>query len=184
MDPARGIVAGERWECALHPDTQAPCRRVAKLAEIPREAKPLIKHLIEQRLLATDLDQESSEVTIEPAHEALLRQWGLLQRWLEEDFAALTTLEGAQRSTRDRKANARDHTWRNHRRDKELAEARKLVEAQKREAEAQKKMTQRTRVGLAIATGLMIVAGVGAWFGFSGQRVAERECAVAVTACS
>jgi hypothetical protein len=50
---------------------------------------------------------ERSEVTIEPAHEALLRQWGLLRGWLEEDLGALTTLEGVKRAARDWAANAR-----------------------------------------------------------------------------
>jgi hypothetical protein len=34
----------------------------------------LLQHLVEQRLLATDVSKDSGEVTIEPAHEALLRQ--------------------------------------------------------------------------------------------------------------
>ena len=39
---------------------------------------------------------ESRVGTIEPAHEALLRQWGLLDGWLAEDFGLLATLEGVQ----------------------------------------------------------------------------------------
>ena len=35
--------------------------------------------------------RRQARVTIEPAHEALLRQWGLLQGWLKEDLAALAT---------------------------------------------------------------------------------------------
>ena len=44
-------------------------------------------------------------MTIEPVHEALLRQWGLLQGWLAEDLGALTTLEGVKRASRDWAAN-------------------------------------------------------------------------------
>jgi hypothetical protein len=82
---------------------------------VPLEARPLIDELVEQRLLATDASKETGETTIEPAHEALLRQWGLLQGWLEEDFAPLLTLEALQRSTRDWIANRKSTAWIAHR---------------------------------------------------------------------
>ncbi len=99
------------WLAGIDPETGSPRRRVARLSEIPEEARPLIRHLIDARLLATDRVAETGETTIEPAHEALLRQWGLLQGWLEEDFAALSTLEGVRRAARDWEANARDEAW-------------------------------------------------------------------------
>ena len=71
----RGLIP---WLAGIDPDTGAPRRRVARLSEIPAEARPLIQHLVEQRLLATDVNKDTGETTIEPAHEALLRQWGLL----------------------------------------------------------------------------------------------------------
>ena len=71
----RGLIP---WLAGIDPDTGAPRRRVARLSEIPAEARPLIQHLVEQRLLATDVNKDTGEATIEPAHEALLRQWGLL----------------------------------------------------------------------------------------------------------
>jgi hypothetical protein len=79
----------------IDPDTGMPRRRVAHLSEIPAEARPLIQHLVDQRLLATDVNKETSEATIEPAHEALLRQWGLLEGWLTEDASLLAVLEGS-----------------------------------------------------------------------------------------
>ncbi|MEO5329107.1 MAG: toll/interleukin-1 receptor domain-containing protein [Magnetococcus sp. THC-1_WYH] len=107
----RGLIP---WLAGIDPDTQAPRRRVAKLAEIPVEAQPMIKHLIEQRLLATDVEQETGEKTIEPAHEALLRQWGLLQGWLQEDSAALATLEGVKRSAKEWETHKHQHEWLTH----------------------------------------------------------------------
>ena len=71
----------------------------------------MVEHLVAARLLSTDVATDTGERTIEPAHEALLRQWGLLQGWLEEDFAALTTLEGVRRAARDWAANAEDEAW-------------------------------------------------------------------------
>jgi tetratricopeptide (TPR) repeat protein len=113
----RGLIP---WLAGIDPETGSPRRRVARLADIPSEAAPLIELLVEQRLLATDRmtlregDSERKEITIEPAHEALLRQWGLLRGWLEEDFAALTTLEGVKRAARDWAANGRREDWLNH----------------------------------------------------------------------
>ena len=113
----RGLIP---WLAGIDPETATPRRRVARLADIPAEAKPLVNMLVEQRLLATDrvtvrdADKERIEITIEPAHDALLRQWGLLRGWLEEDFAALTTLEGVKRAARDWAANGRHADWLNH----------------------------------------------------------------------
>src|SRR5262249_46503904 len=66
--------------------------------------------------------------TIEPAHEALLRQWGLLRGWLSDDLAALTTLEGVKRAARDWAANARREDWLNHSGTR-LEDAEKIVAA-------------------------------------------------------
>ena len=62
-------------------------------------------------MLATDVDDETKEVTVEPAHEALLRQWGLLQGWLAEDAGLLSVLDGVKRATRDWEANRRNKAW-------------------------------------------------------------------------
>lgn len=94
------------WLAGIDPDTGAPRRRIARLSEIPVEARPLIDLLVDQRLLSTDIADDTGEGTIEPAHEALLRQWGMLQGWLDEDFESLATLEGVKRATRDWAANA------------------------------------------------------------------------------
>ena len=95
-------------------DNGAPRRRVARQSEIPADARPLIQQLVEQRLLSTDRAQDFGEVTIEPAHEALLRQWGLLQGWLDEDRGVLTTLDGLKRAARDWVANNKNPGWLTH----------------------------------------------------------------------
>lgn len=107
----RGLIP---WLAGLDTETGAPRRNVARLSEIPEEARPLIDLLVEQRLLATDVAQENGEVTIEPAHEALLRQWGLLRGWLVEDRALLSVLEGVKRASRDWAANDRSAAWLTH----------------------------------------------------------------------
>ena len=120
----RGLIP---WLAGIDPDTGAPRRRVARLSEIPAEARPLIQHLVEQRLLATDVNKDTGEATIEPAHEALLRRWGLLQGWLTEDAALLAVLEGVKRASRDWAANNRDRdrAWLAHAADR-LAAAERL----------------------------------------------------------
>ena len=118
----RGLIP---WLAGIDPDTGAPRRRVARLSEIPAEARSLIQHLVEQRLLATDLDRATGEATIEPAHEALLRQLSLLQGWLAEDAGLLAVLAGVKRASRDWAANGRDAAWLAHATDR-LAAAERL----------------------------------------------------------
>jgi formylglycine-generating enzyme required for sulfatase activity len=119
----RGLIP---WLCGIDPDTGAPRRRVAGLSEIPAEARLLIQHLVEQRLLATDVNRETGEATIEPAHEALLRQWGLLEGWLSEDAGLLAVLDGVKRASRDWAANNLSRTWLSHQADR-LAAAEHLL---------------------------------------------------------
>jgi WD40 repeat protein len=113
----RGLIP---WLAGIDPETGSPRRRVARLAEVPAEAAPLIRLLVEQRLLATDRiirrdgDREWYEITIEPSHEAVLREWILLRGWLAEDLAALTTLEGVKRAACDWVANTEKADWLNH----------------------------------------------------------------------
>jgi hypothetical protein len=112
----RGLIP---WLAGIDPDSKTPRRNIARRDDIPPEAAPLIDLLVEERLLSADTratrDTESGEETrdstLEPTHEALLRQWGLLQSWLTEDFGLLTTLEGARRAAHDWDANGRGDSW-------------------------------------------------------------------------
>jgi formylglycine-generating enzyme required for sulfatase activity len=118
----RGLIP---WLAGIDPDTGARRRRVARLSEIPAQARPLIQCLVEQRLLATDVNKGTGEATIEPAHEALLRQWGLLVGWLSEDAGLLAVLERIKRSSSDWVANNRSRAWLTHAADR-LAAAERL----------------------------------------------------------
>lgn len=103
----RGLIP---WLAGIDPDTGTPRRRIARLSEIPIDARPLIGCLVEQRLLATDVTK-AGETTIEPAHEALLRQWSLLQTWLAEDTGLLGVLESVRRASREWAATDRSPAW-------------------------------------------------------------------------
>ena len=52
----RGLIP---WLAGIDPETGAPRRRVARLSEIPAEARPLIDQLVEQRLLSTDVAKDT-----------------------------------------------------------------------------------------------------------------------------
>lgn len=104
----RGLIP---WLAGIDPATKEPRRKVARLSEIPEEARPLIGHLIDARLLATDVSPASGEATVEPAHEALLRQWAMMAGWLAEDLDLLSALEGVLQAARDWDANGRDPAW-------------------------------------------------------------------------
>jgi WD40 repeat protein len=107
------------WLAGVDPDSKTPRRTIARHSDIPPEAAPLIDLLVEERLLSVNAratrdpktGEETRQSTIEPAHEALLRQWSLLDGWLTEDFALLATLEGVKRASRDWDANARGDSW-------------------------------------------------------------------------
>lgn len=119
----RGLIP---WLAGIDTETGLPRRNTARLSEVPEEARPLIDLLIEQRLLSTDVDEETQEVTVEPSHDALLRQWGLLRGWLVEDTSLLSVLEGVKRAARDWAANNRAGDWLTHRTHR-LADANKLM---------------------------------------------------------
>lgn len=107
----RGFIP---WLAGVDPETKSLRRRVARASQIPEEARPLIDILVAQRLLTRDVDKDTGEATIEPAHEALLRQWGGLKGWLEEDFGRLAALESVKRAAMDWDANARAAAWAAH----------------------------------------------------------------------
>ena len=111
----RGFIP---WLTGIDAETRTPRRSIARRDEIPDAARPLMDLLVSQRLLRADAREEIGPdgipqlvATLEPAHEALLRQWDPLKRWLEEDFAVLETLEGVKRAARDWDENDRYASW-------------------------------------------------------------------------
>jgi WD40 repeat protein len=118
----RGMIP---WLADVDPDTGAPRRRVARLSEIPADCQPLLRNLVQQRLLTIDRVARTGEITIEPAHEALLRQWSLLEGWLTEDAALLAVLEGVKRASRDWAKWDKSTAWLTHAADR-LAAAERL----------------------------------------------------------
>jgi hypothetical protein len=127
------------------------------------DEKPAVEQVVEQlataRLLTTSVDT-SGERQVEVAHEALIRGWPYLRRWIEEDRAALHThrriTEAAQewlRMQRDesmlfrgaRLAQAKE--WRDHHEEDLNALEREFLDASVtrhvREAEAEQERQRR-----------------------------------------
>ena len=75
-------------------------RRRAFLGDLTPAMRALLKPFVDRGLLVTSRDPEGRE-TIEVAHEALLRTWVQLDRWLEKDQDALRLLNGLERAARD-----------------------------------------------------------------------------------
>ena len=71
-------------------------KRVAKLAELPEEAHKVIESLVKQRLLITKNIED--EEFVEIAHEALIREWVLLQEWLKDEHNFLIGKSKLERS--------------------------------------------------------------------------------------
>jgi formylglycine-generating enzyme required for sulfatase activity len=181
----RGLIP---WVAGIDPDTGAPRRRVARLVEIPAEARPLIDLLVDQRLLSTDLAKDTEEKTIEPAHEALLRQWRQLQGWLKEDSGLLGVMDGVQRASRDWAANVKSATWLIHTTDRLTAAERLLKRADlaanleptdwdylaacreaERAAAEKERSTARTRQRLRVVVSLLMVGVIVGLIGWINQ---------------
>jgi WD40 repeat protein len=116
------------WLLKLEGADQAPKRRVAVRPELPAEAWPVVEHLVARRLLVSDR-RHDGETTVEVSHEAVLRHWDLLSRWIGEEREALAQAEAVQRAAMDwrRAATAEDQDSLLLHRSERLAGAEKLL---------------------------------------------------------
>jgi WD40 repeat protein len=160
-------------------------RRLATRAEIGDRNWELVTHLASERLVVTGQDAIAETETVELIHEALIREWSLLQAWIEEnrDFRVWQErLRGAMQqwesSDRDEGALLRGkplveaEDWlHNQNHSEELAAEQEFITASLglRESENEKRSRQRKRTlvgltgGLVGALGLAAIAGVGWW---------------------
>ena len=137
----RGFIP---WLAGVDPDSLAARRNIAVYDDLPPETRPLLDLLVEERLLLTDVGRAAGDAgarvkTIEPAHEALLRHWGLLAGWLNADRGLLAALEDVRRAAkiwRERDAKAEWLAHRGLRLDEALAVAARADLAARLGAEA------------------------------------------------
>jgi signal transduction histidine kinase len=67
--------------------------------------------MVEHRLLSVDVAKETGSTTVEPAHEALLRNWKELRAWLEEEADALSSLDALRKAAADWWKNGKVTDW-------------------------------------------------------------------------
>jgi energy-coupling factor transporter ATP-binding protein EcfA2 len=68
-------------------EDQQVTRRLATREEVKSENWNLVSRLATSRLVITNRDESSGEVTLEIMHEALLRSWGRIEQWIQFDGA-------------------------------------------------------------------------------------------------
>jgi WD40 repeat protein len=76
-------------------DTRRQARQRELLPETDeeqaRQVKEVLQQLADARLVTTTRDMGSGEELVDVSHEALIRGWGRLQSWIDEDRVALRT---------------------------------------------------------------------------------------------
>jgi len=82
-------------------------RRIATREDLAGSDWSLIQHLADKRLVVTSIDQEGDQ-TVEVVHEALIRSWGRLGNWMEEDRAFRSWQEGLRGGIRQWQDNQED----------------------------------------------------------------------------
>ncbi|SDF06172.1 ATP-binding protein [Rhodospira trueperi] len=191
-----GLEAGDGAEGA-----DAATLRVVAGADLARTAEraAVVDALVAARLLVSDagpLAQGESQgrTTVRLAHEALLRRWPRYTELLarERDFlkargrvhAALGVWLDQNRDPArllpDGIALAEAEDLLSRRREDLEAAAIAYIEASSKAARARRdRRLRRTRMVAAAMALLAVLSGVGAWFGFTGQREAERQAVIA-----
>ncbi|MEU4315632.1 TIR domain-containing protein [Nocardia sp. NPDC024068] len=96
------------WLATVSPDSDQPLRRIARYADLPAAALPLIDKFVDRRLLSKDRSGE--DITVEVTLESLLRQWADLASWLRKHADDLRTADtialGAAAWDRHQRGNA------------------------------------------------------------------------------
>ncbi len=149
------------------------------------------------RLLTFDHEPETREPTVEVAHEALLREWGLLRSWLEESWADIRTQRQVTRAAAEWEESGRDSsflipggvkleqfiTWRDAaglaltKVEEDYLQASIIADTAYKQRETQQVRTRRNlRRGLigALIVGFIVALGLS-FFAFGQQRLADEQ---------
>jgi energy-coupling factor transporter ATP-binding protein EcfA2 len=108
-------------EDSVQAEDRRDTRRRVGLAELvpagsDQEAtKRLVARLASARLLVTGRNAATGEEEVEVAHEALIRYWPMLERWLKEDWADLRIREGVRRAALEWRQSGQDDSYLLHR---------------------------------------------------------------------
>jgi len=84
-------------------------RRLATRSEVGHDNWDLVKRLADDRLVVTGRDDATGEETVEVVHEALIREWDRLQKWIDTERSFRLWQERARIAYRKwRDANQRE----------------------------------------------------------------------------
>ncbi len=83
-------------------------RRLATRAEVGDDNWEVVARLASARLVVTGRDDASGEETVEVVHEALIRQWGRLRRWMGAERAFRSWQERLRAALRQWEATRQD----------------------------------------------------------------------------
>ena len=188
---------------SVAPDSE-PTRRAAQRTEFGEGGlDELIDRFAAARLLSLDRHPQSRVPTVEVAHEALLREWPRLRRWIDDDRDALLVLGNLRQAASGWIELHRDHgaLYRGARLqvaldvaavragsipsvEQEFLDAsREARDAETHEAEAssirQARNNRRLRVQLVVIACALVIALIGGFVAVDQRRGAERERRVA-----
>ncbi|UKA56304.1 toll/interleukin-1 receptor domain-containing protein [Arthrobacter sp. FW305-BF8] len=97
------------WLATINPDNDQPMRRVARLTDLPAQARPLIDLLVARRLLVKDI--RGGDAVVEVALESLLRQWKELAGWLANERQDLKEADNIERAAAAWETSRRGNAW-------------------------------------------------------------------------
>ncbi|NMG07380.1 CHAT domain-containing protein [Brasilonema sp. UFV-L1] len=146
-------------------------RRVATRNEVGEENWGLVKHLADERLVVTGWDETEKIETVEIVHEALIREWRTLRKWIEANREFRIWQERLKQEMRDwenshqnpeallqrtRLAVAED--WYKQRRDELTPRTRRFITASiKWRKQEQQKQRRRRQLTIFVLTGVLLV---------------------------
>ncbi|WP_017715955.1 nSTAND1 domain-containing NTPase [Kamptonema formosum] len=155
-------------------------RRTATRAEVGEENWDLVTYLAGARLVVTARDESAGEETVEVVHEALIREWGTLRRWVKDNREFRTwqeRLKARMREWEDAGADdgallrgaplAQAEEWHRQRLDQlspdEGVFIQKSLALRDREIKEKEQGRQRTVIGLAGFSAFAFLAGFAGW---------------------
>ncbi len=97
------------WLVNISAGGDLPIRRLTNYQNLPTQSRELIDKLIEKRLLLTDYS--GGQTKIEIAHESLLRQWGDLKQWIEEERDNLKLAQDVEQASEAWDKRNKNSSW-------------------------------------------------------------------------
>jgi WD40 repeat protein len=178
-------------------------RRRAQLEELSmadarEDLDPVLRQLVDARLLITSRDEVGGTEVVEVAHEALIRGWPRLRGWIDEDRAGLRVHRRLTEAALDweslgrdpsalyrgaRLAAAREWAERNedalNRQEQAFLDASTTLEHD--ELETARSRARRFRILAVVLAGLLVLAAAAGGYAFAQKRSADHQQEIATS---